>query len=599
MKSAALLLIAASLATGAAAQMPFPTPDQFLPPVPAWSGASERLIAPADHPWITPAERTGLTESPSYDETIAWLRKLDAASPLISMETFGRTAEGRELWVVTAARGGRVDPAKPTLLAQAGIHSGEIDGKDAGLMLLRDIAFRGKDGLLDGANLLFVPVFNADGHERSSAYSRPNQRGPARQGWRNTAQNLNLNRDYLKADSPEMQAMLALLRRADPDLYLDLHVTDGHDHQPDVTFDFAGWEGRYARSPEVGRWLDRVFRPAQMQALTAAGHIPAHYVDMVDPRRPEAGVVHSASSPRFSTGYGDLIGMPTVLLETHSLKPYRQRVLGTYVFVETALRTLGEQGAAARRAKAADRAARPARVALDWGPPDQRVGTMTWRGIASELVPSAASGRPELRYTGRATPPQEIPVFGGTAPVLAERPKAYWIPASKPEVIARLDAHGVRHERLAGPRTVEVDMVRFGSAKLATAVSEGRVAVEGADPKPERRRQLFPAGSVRVPTDQPLATLTVMLLDPASPEGVWAWGFFPETLQRTEYIEAYALAPLAEQMLAADPELKAEFEAALKDEAFAADPAARLQWFYRRTPYYDDRHLLYPVGIER
>src|SRR3712207_487685 len=165
-------------------------------------------------------------------------QRLDAASPLIRMERFGKTAQGRDLWVVTAARGGRLDPKKPTGLAQGGIHSGEIDGKDAGLMLLRDIAFRGKAGLLDRANFLFVPVFNADGHERTSPYNRPNQRGPASQGWRTTAQNLNLNRDYAKADSPEMRAMLALLRKYDPDLYLDLHVTDGVDYQHDITFVF-------------------------------------------------------------------------------------------------------------------------------------------------------------------------------------------------------------------------------------------------------------------------------------------------------------------------------------------------------------------------
>jgi len=593
------LLSALSLGTAGSAQ-PAIAPEDILPPAQPWSGASERLIAPMNHPWVTPSERTGLTATPSYVETIAWLKRLDAASPLIRMEAFGRTAQGRELWLVIAAEGGRFDPAKPTLLAQAGIHAGEIDGKDAGLMLLRDIAFRGKDGLLDGANLLFVPVFNADGHERTSAYNRPNQRGPTNQGWRTTAQNLNLNRDYLKADSPEMRAMIGLIRRWDPDLYLDLHVTDGHDHQPDVTFDFNGWDGRYARSAEVGRWLDGVFRPAQMRALKAAGHTPAQYLSLVDARRPEAGAVHDPSGPRFSTGYGDLIGVPTVLLETHSLKPYRRRVLGTYVFVETALRTLANEGAAVQSAKAADRKARPSNIAAAWGPPDQPVGRTQFLPIRAELRRSPASGREELRYTGQPAPALSIPLLAATRPTEVARPRAYWVPATKPEVIARLDLHGVKYERITEPREVEVEMIRFASASLGTDVSEGRVRIAAGDSTVERRRERYPVGSVRVPTDQPLGTLAVLLLEPKSHDSLWAWGFFPEVLQRTEYIEAYAVAPLAERMLAADPKLKAEFQAALKaDPKFAGDGDVRLAWFYRRSPYYDTRHLLYPIGIER
>ena len=150
------------------------TPTEFLPPALPWHGASEALIAKPDNPWITPAEKSGLLDSPNYDDTVAYLKKLCAASPLFSLQEFGRTAEGRALYVVVATKEKSPTPdalrsgGKPTLLVQAGIHAGEIDGKDAGLMLLRDLAFGGKAVLLDRANLLFVPIFNADGHERRS-----------------------------------------------------------------------------------------------------------------------------------------------------------------------------------------------------------------------------------------------------------------------------------------------------------------------------------------------------------------------------------------------------------------------------------------------
>ena len=600
MKLFAALTAGLVCAASAMAQTPFPTPDQILPPAPAWSGASERLLAPADHPWITPSERTGLTASPNYEQTIAWLRRLDAASPLIRMETFGKTAQGRDLWVVVAGKGGRLDPKKPTVLAQAGIHSGEIDGKDAGLMLLRDIAFRGKAGLLDGANLLFVPVFNADGHERTSPYNRPNQRGPVSQGWRNTAQNLNLNRDYAKLDTPEMRAMVGLIRRYRPDLYLDLHVTDGADYLHDITFAFEGWGGRYGRSPAGSAWLDKRLRPDLERALEQNGHFPAPYLDAVDPRALEKGFNMGASQARFSTGYGDLIRLPTVLLETHSLKPYRQRVLGTYVFVEQALKTAAADGAALRAAVEQDRRVRPREVILSWTPGTQPVDRIRLLPLASETYLSPASGRQEVRWTGRPLPAIEVPVLGSNPGARAQPPAAYWVPATKPEVVERLRLHGVEMEVLTAPRTVEVELTRLASARPAERVNEGHVPITATGFTPERRRETYPIGSVRVPVDQPLGELVTILLEPESPDSFFAWGMFPEILQRTEYIEGYAMAPLAERMLAADPKLKAEFEAKLAAEPeFAKNGDARLSWFYARTPYYDARHLLYPVGRER
>jgi hypothetical protein len=565
-----------------------------LPPVPPWSGASEKLIAAPNDPWITPAESSGFETTPSYAETRAWLEKLVAASPLLKLERFGVTPQGRELYYVRASKGGT---GKPVLLAQAGIHSGEIDGKDAGLMLLRDIALRGKDRLLDKADFVFVPIFNADGHERSSRWNRPNQRGPREQGWRTTAQNLNLNRDYLKADAPEMQAMIRLIRALDPALYLDLHVTDGVDHQYDITYAFSGWNGFYARSPAIGRWLDGRFRPSMDRALNAAGHIPGLYVSALDNRDPWKGLENGVDTPRFSTGYGDLARIPMVLIETHSLKPYRQRVLGTYVFVEEALRLVGAEGPTLRTAIAQDRAARPTEMVLRWQRAEKPIFTIPeFRGIAHELYRSPASGRDEIRWLGKPVT-RPMPVFGEEPDFTAKLPRAWWVPATATAAIERLKLHGIRFEVITGPRTIELDMVRLSEVKLGAA-NEGHIPLT-ASFKHQRRTETLPPGSVRVPRDQPLALLAAAMLEAESPDSLLAWNYFPAILQRTEYIEGYAIAPLAERMLAADPALKAEFERKLAaDKAFAADAEARLAWFYGRTPYYDDRYLLYPIGRE-
>jgi len=580
-----------------------------LPPVQPWTGASETLIAPRDDPWLTPAEATGLTETPSYDATLAYLKKLAAATTFISLHEFGQSAQGRALYAVIAAKDRAFTPEelrkshRPTLLVQAGIHSGEIDGKDAGLMLLRDVAFRGKSALLDSANLLFVPILNVDGHERASEWNRPNQRGPVRQGWRANAQNLNLNRDYMKADTPEMQALLALLNQWSPALYIDVHVTDGMDYQYDVTFGYNGDTGVIAWSPAIGAWLNGTYRPAVEAALKTAGHIPGLLVFERDDRDPRKGLTRGSTMPRFSHGYGDLRHLPTVLVENHSLKPYRQRVLGTYILLEASLRILGQHAEALRQATASDERSCPATLPVNWRLDAAKQVPENFLGLAYETYVSPASGAPEIRWLGTPQLYPALPCSPYKPDVLLLRPKAYWIPVTKPEVISRLKLHGVRMETLATPRAITLEMYRLVNPHAQTNAGahpfEGRYTLT-TRVRSETRTEMFPAGSVRVPTDQPLGDLAVVLLEPESNDSLLAWGFFLEILQRTEYIEGYVIAPLAERMLATDPKLKAEFEAKLAaDGAFAGDPAARLRWFYQRSPYYDERYLLYPVGIER
>lgn len=589
----ALAMLATLLVALAAAASDMMAP---LPPPLPWHGASEQLIAKAGDPWMTAAEAAIFEATPNYAETRAWLERLAAASPLITIETFGKSAEGRELYLVRAAKPG--PGHKSVVLAQGGIHAGEIDGKDAGLMLLRDIALRGKDGLLDRADFLFVPVFNADGHERVSPYNRPNQRGPVNQGWRTTARNLNLNRDYLKADTPEMQAMIALLGRVRPSLYLDLHVTDGVDYQYDVTTMFPGYGGRYAHSPAIGQWLDRRYRPAIDAALTRAGHIPGPYVDSVDARKPDAGVRFFADQPRYSTGYADLARIPAVLVELHSLKPYRQRVLGTYVLLEESLRVAGADAGGLAQAIAADRASRPAREILTYKPLAKPSGTIAdFKGVAHVSYRSAASGADEVRWLGRPVA-QAMPYFTEVPDKVVTLPEAWWVPATRPEIIALLKLHGIAFDTLSQPRTMTLDMVRLSRPQVQPA-DEGHVPVKFAGFAHVPRRETLPAGSVRVPSGQPLGLLAAAMLEPESGDSLLHWNFFPEILQRTEYIEGYVIAPLAERMLAANPALRRAFEAKVRaDRKFAADPDARLAWFYERTPYYDERYLLYPIGRE-
>jgi hypothetical protein len=213
---------------------------------------------------------------------------------------------------------------------------------------------------------------------------------------------------------------------------------------------------------------------------------------------------------------------------------------------------------------------------------------------------SPASGRTEIRWLGRPDPEEwQVPYYGSRPGLTLRRPTAYWVPAYRTDIIERLRLHGLSVETLETPRTVSVEMLRLNDPTLATRANEGHVQATVTDVTPGTRDWTFAPGSVRVATDQPLGDIAVLLLEPQSSESFFAWGMFPEILSRVEYIEGYAIAPLAEAMMAADPALRTEFEARLAaDPAFAADGDARLSWFYERTPFYDDRYRLYPVARE-
>jgi len=593
----AALLLALPLA---AADLVIPPVEEVLPPLIPWSGKSESLIAASNDPWITPSEKSGLTTTPDYDATVAWLRKLVSASQQLKMVSIGTSPEGREIWMVIASKEGSSTPeglrrnGRPTVLAHSGIHSGEIDGKDAGMMLLRDITVRGLEKrLLDRANFLFIPILSVDAHERASRYSRINQRGPEVSGWRNNARNMNLNRDYAKADTVEIRSLIAAIRRWDPDLYLDLHVTDGADYQYDITYGFNSG----AWSPAIGEWLTSTLSPKFDYDLAAWGHIPGPLIFNVADDFSK-GISGWISPPRFSTGYGDAIHLPTVLVENHSLKPYRQRVLGTYILLRSALESVGDSAQSLRAAIDADMKRRAESIPLSWRVPESGPEKIEIQSIRSRQRLSEITGSMVTDWLGE---PETITVDYHVASEVATsvtRPKAWWVPPAWPEVIDRLDAHGIRYERITAPRDVEVEMYRLVDPKIETSPMEGHARVTSGL-QPERRTWRFPTNSLRVPADQALGTLAAILLEPASTDSFFQWGFMLEVLSRTEYVESYVMEPMARRMLEANPALRAEFEEKLRtDVAFRGNPNARLQWFYEKTPWLDERWKLYPIGRE-
>ena len=601
----ALLLVCAL--SGIAHADPYRDTDSLLPPISNWSGKSEALITSFDDPWITPSEQTGLEATPDYDETIAWLRNLVDAAPELEMLSIGRSLQGRDFWMVIASvdgdftAGAMQASGKPLLLVQAGIHAGEIDGKDAGLMLLRDMTVANKrPDLLAKVNVLFVPIFNVDGHERISPYNRINQRGPWEMGWRTNARNQNFNRDYTKLDTLGVGAMVKVINEWAPDLYLDLHVTDGADYQYDITF---GGNGAGGWSPAIGRWINKIYSPAVAAKLGSQGHIPGPLVMAVNGMDMQDGFLIWNGDPRYSNGYGDARHLATILVENHSLKPYRQRVLGTYVLLAASMEILAKERDALRKATESDRARRPESVMLGFIRGDPEPGPAMFQGITSERYEGDISGGPVVRWKGQPDDSaiQKVPVNKPLAYV--KMPAAYLIPPEWADVAQRIAAHGIRVEKLTEPLTAVAEIYRLPEAKIAAPSSwlpnpfEGRIRIDPGTPQITVKKVTFPAGSYRVATDHELAELLVLMLEPQAPDSFLQWGFFLEIFTRTEYAEGYVMEPLAQKMLQADPQLRIEFEARLAaDPDFAASPKRRLLWFYERTPFHDQAYLLYPVA---
>ncbi|MBR7633969.1 M14 family metallopeptidase [Janthinobacterium lividum] len=555
----------------------------------------------------TEAEYSGFRNTGRYEEVEALCRRFEDHHPKqVRCFEFGRTPENRPMLALAVSNTGALTPDAarlrkiPVLLVQGGIHAGEIDGKDAGFLALREV-LEGKAaaGALDKQVMLFVPVFNVDGHERFGAWNRPNQRGPQEMGWRSTAQNFNLNRDYMKADSPEMQHMLALVNAWDPLAYVDLHVTDGAQFEPDISIQVEPVHAGDAALRAAGSAL----RDGVLADLAKQGSDPKpFYMSFAEEDNPQSGFVDSTPNPRFSHGYFLLRNRFGVLVETHSWKDYPTRVRITRNTIISLLSQMAQHGAAWRQsAMEADlRATQLAGSALPLSyKTTEKSRMIAFRGYAYTRTPSEVSGALMTRYDEKTPQIWNVPLRDEIVPDLQlAAPKAgYLVPRAQAAMVgAKLRQHGIAYKEMrsifAGQN---VEVFRATAVKFGAQSFEGRqtAAVQGEWQKEER---LVDAGALYVPVNQPKARLVVALLEPRAPDSLLAWGSFNTAFERKEYMEDYVAEDVARAQLAADPALAAQFRQKLADEPeFAKSPRARLEFFARRHASWDERLNLYPV----
>ena len=504
----------------------------------------------------TRAEATAYRETSRYADVRNFLDSLSALGLPLTFGAIGKTTEGRDIPYVIASRPAVATPAdakrleRPIVYVQGNIHGGEVEGKDALLALVRDLALAPRPNALDSIILIAVPLYNADGNERFGPQSRnrADQNGPELVGVRANAQSFDLNRDYVKADAPETRASLAMFNAWDPDVFVDLHTTNGSYHGYALTYSpslnpAAVFGGLYARDSLLPVLRERM-RVRHNREVFDYGNFLSDERAVPESTAKEGWATYDAR-PRFGTNYYGLRGRIAILAEAYSHDPLDRRIASTYAFVNEILSLIAERGASVRSLSE-----RASSQPLAWGrAPDslqmvpvrsELVLTPLTVDVIREVVePTGDSSVTEpgmkrgLRRTGRFTPVR-MPVFDRFTSTLDRiPPAAYVVPPGDTGIVRLLRTHGIRVDRSDSAWSARGEAFTIDSVVTAPRPFQARreTRVQG---KWDRALQAFPAGSYIVSTAQPLGTLVVYLLEPESEDGLVTWSFFGARLKRGE-----------------------------------------------------------------
>jgi len=551
-------------------------------------------------------ESSGYLETPRYNKTIEFCKELEKHSAQVKYTSFGISPQGRELPLIIVDKNGNFDPLKVhnsgnlILLIQACIHAGEPDGKDAGLMLIRDLVIKKMyPELLNHVTILFIPIYNVDGHERFGQFNRINQNGPKEMGWRVNAQNLNLNRDYLKADAPETQAWLKLFNTWLPDFFIDCHTTDGADYQYTITY---GTEINGNLDSSLTQWMRNDFIPFMNSKLENEGYQIFPYIAFRNWGDPRSGLNTWVSPPRFSMGYTAIQNRAGVLIETHMLKNYKTRVYATYSYLKNSLEMLNKSSKTIIKLnKDADNYTggnefRKRDYPLKFAS-DKDSEFIDFKGFKYEVTKSEISGGDWIQYSD--TPfNYRLPYFDKQKVIEScSLPIAYVIPAEWIDLIRLLDIHGINYYKLKDSITINISTYHFSNPKWQADPYEGQHPLLSFMKEQLQIQQFYLPGTIVVPLSQRTAKVIAHLLEPSAPDSYLSWGGFDAIFEQKEYSESYVMERIARDMLQKNPNLKKEYESKMHDDQeFAKNSTLILNWFYSKSNYWDQSLNIFPVG---
>lgn len=548
----------------------------------------------------TPYELSGGSKCATYREAIAYYQKLAAKYPAIKMEEAGPTDALYPLHVVYYSKDGKFDvntwkkQQKTILLINNGIHPGEPDGIDACMMLLRDAATGAVD-IPRNVVLAVIPVYNIGGALNRGRPSRANQNGPEAYGFRGSAQNLDLNRDFIKMDAKETRSLVELFHYLDPDMFIDNHVSNGADYQHIMTL----LETQHSKlGGAVGKYQHGTIVPLVYKDMQDRGYDLVPYVNDFDDT-PEKGWKEFCDYPRFSSGFAALFQTFAFVPETHMWKPYKQRVESTYALMQSFIKIASEHAAEIHSARIRDREQVQAKktFAIDWKADTSRHMNVTFKGYRAVRKPSEVSGLPRLYYDRDKPFTKEVPVydhFVATKKVTA--PKAYVIQHGWTHAINRLKWNGVKMQEIEEDTLMKLTIYRIEKYDTLPHPYEGHYMHHNVAVHTETQKVQLHKGDYIIPLDQVAKRYLVEVLEPLAPDALFAWNFFDAILQQKEYYSDYIFEDQAAAMLKKDAKLRKLFEAQKKsDKAFAKNGKAQLDFIYRHSEYMEPEYMRYPV----
>lgn len=565
-------------------------------------GLQANLLA-QNNAWTTKFEQSQGTTTVTYQEGIAYLQKLAQAYPEIELLTYGTTDSGLPLHLAVLSSNQNFNPTalraqgKTVLMVNNAIHPGEPDGVDATLMLFRDLVQQpALKKLTENTVIIAIPFYNVGGALNRNAYSRANQNGPENYGFRGNARNLDLNRDFIKADSKNVLAFMEIFQQWQPEVFLDNHVSNGADYQYVMTY--------LATQPDklggvMGEYLRNRFIPALNQAMTQKDQPMVPYVNVFGRTPAPEGFAQFYDSPRYTSGYTTLFHTLGFISETHMLKPYPERVKATYQLMQSILEILEKEGKNIQQLKQAQAQAtiEQKTFALDWQVRRDTATTIEFRGYQATTIPSKVTTGQRLKYDPNKPFTAEIPFYAFYTPSISvEKPKAYLIPQAWHQVIDLLQRNGIILKRLAQDQNIEVTSYYIKDYKTRNQAYEGHYLHYQTEVESHRQTIYFRKGDYVAFANQVGNRYLIETLEPQGVDSFFNWNFFDSILQQKEGYSSYVFEEIAEELLKKDKALNALFKKKLSEDAeFAKNPAQQLYFIYQNSPYYEKEHNRYPI----
>ncbi len=545
-------------------------------------------------------EKSNGLESATYFEAIEWYKNLDTQSPKVLMKPMGITDAGYPLHVVLVSNDGKFDAAqwhqqnKAVILINNGIHPGEPDGIDASMLLLRDIVL-GKLQLPNNIALAIIPVYNIGGCLNRNSFSRANQNGPKEYGFRGNAQNLDLNRDFTKNDSKEAKAFAQIFHLLDPDILIDNHVSDGADYQHTMTLLTTQYN---KLGKNLGGWLRDNFEPQLYKGMTEKkwDMIPYVNFETTDFGR---GMEMFYDPPRYSSGYAALFQTIGFVPETHMLKPFKDRVLSTYAFMQTVIEKAALNASALIAARNEEKkiVQEQNAFALSWAVDSTKSYSITFKGYEQAFKPSDATGLQRMYYDRSKPFTKQVNFFNVFNPLnFINKPVAYIIPQGWNAVVDLLNLNNVTVKQLSSDTIIEVEAYKIDDYKSYPRPYEKHHKNFAVKTSFSKQKIKFLKGDYVITMNQSANRYITEMLEPTGDDSFFAWNFFDAILQQKEGYNDYRWDDLAAEVLKTNPDLKIKLEEKKKADAkFAGDNPAQLDFIYKNSPYYEPGHNRYPV----